>query len=294
MRVFRFLLILVVLIALLNRIFNWGFGNSFIYVAVVAELSLISIVVFSIVKAVKDFIKNPLAKLDKWESAKNALIGASVSSRIAEILIGEIRIFVAFFYAITFRPVQNNGAIQMNHPLVGSMYPKFIGALLFVILLEIPAMHFIVQLLMNEGPLRSSVQFVFLAFAAYAIVWVIGEYRLIQESKGFYFGEGFFRINLGIRADAIISFDFVESIEKSLPPTPPLGKFSVKEADILQVNLLEKPNVLVTFKSPQIVHFIFGFKKAAKFLRLCVPDPDAFLNDFKFQKDAFANLYSEL
>jgi hypothetical protein len=284
MAVFRILALLFVVVAILNRIFDGDLGNAFVYIAAVAEVSLIGIIIYTLVKARKEFKKGQSGTMDKWELTKNVLTRASIPPLLAEIVISELRIIFAFLQVLTLRPLRNFYQAQPYHPLNGSMYPKLLVAVGFIVILEIPAMHFLFHAIMDEGTARSIVQGVFLFFGIYGLVWLMGDLRLLKESRGIFFEEDMMKIRMGLRANADIPVNKILRAEKSTPPDPLPGQFTAQESGTLQVTVFDKPNVLLSFDSALSIRMLFGMEKSTKFLRLYLPDPDDFVKSFQEEK----------
>lgn len=96
---------------------------------------------------------------------------------------------------------------------VHSGHRQHVMALVVLLLIEAPSVHFIVGALLSPGLGRSLAQLVLGASSGYAIVWLLGDLRLLQETRGLVVEPERLCFDCGQRAQGEVPLDRVARIE---------------------------------------------------------------------------------
>ncbi len=113
----------------------------------------------------------------------------------------ELRLWQAAYAQITRRPLvlHADDAKQVAGFDRGT-YPKLVIALVVLLALEAPAAHVLVGVLTDAGLVRSVLQMLLLSSSLYLVVWLLGDLRLLAESRGFVIEDKMLVVELGERA----------------------------------------------------------------------------------------------
>jgi hypothetical protein len=125
----------------------------------------------------------------------------------------ELRLWQAAYAQITRRPPP---ALPEDTQRIAGFdrgtYPKLVVALVVLLALEAPAAHVLVGALTDAGLVRSVLQMVLLSSSLYLVVWLLGDLRMLAESRGFAIEDKALLVELGQRASGRI---LLADIEKS-------------------------------------------------------------------------------
>ncbi len=112
----------------------------------------------------------------------------------------ELRLWQAAYAQVTRRPLPPFDAATRVAGFDRGTYPKLVVALVVLLALEAPAAHVLIGALTEAGWVRSVLQMVLLSSSLYLVVWLLGDLRLLAESRGFAIEDKALIVELGQRA----------------------------------------------------------------------------------------------
>lgn len=123
----------------------------------------------------------------------------------------EFRLWQAAYAQVTRRPLpsRSDDAKRVAGFERGT-YPKLVIALVVLLALEAPAAHVLVGALTEPGLVRSVLQMLLLSSSLYLVVWLLGDLRLLAESRGFVIEDNTLVVELGQRARGRIPLADIE------------------------------------------------------------------------------------
>jgi hypothetical protein len=180
---------------------------------------------------------------------------------LAAVLTTELRILGAALASLSLRPLRSRAGFSA---LSESQYPKIAVALLFLTLLEAPAVH----LGIHAFHLRHAfwVHGVFLALHVYSWLWILGDLRLLRGSAHALTDAGL-ALELGVRAQALVPYAAIADVE--------VGAVTVR-ADDARITPMDAPNVRLTLSRPVRVRRLFRAEREVLGIALFVSDAAAF------------------
>lgn len=123
-----------------------------------------------------------------------------------------------------------------------------------------------VHLLLRGHPV---LQAVLLAVHLYAIVWLVGDLRLLREATC-RFERSAFVIDLGVRGAARVPFHAIAAASACEPDRPPAK-------DEARLTPGDPPNVLLRLAKAIVVRRVFGVRHRVRTVRLYVDEPARFI-----------------
>ncbi len=169
MRWVRAAVVLVLVGAIIAKIAGYEAGTALLVVVAFAEVGLAFFVLRAAWSGIRTF---RTTHGDPWASVETSL-GQLVPPAAVPFLISEIRIFVAFFRALSFRPIAepvpgpSERKVTARHT---SQYGTILFVLLLLILIEVPVVHVILAKVLGTGGWKTVLQRVLIGLSVYGAI----------------------------------------------------------------------------------------------------------------------------
>jgi hypothetical protein len=183
----------------------------------------------------------------------------------------EARILVAAWRSIWRRPVEpvderpgcrDFGAMQT------SSYGNTVIMLVLLIVVEAPAVHFILGATMEDGALRALIRGVLLGSSIYLAVWLIGDLRLLRETPGVSLGRDVLTVELGQRVYGEVALEEVTGARLLAPDDEPTDGLHA-----IRITPQPRPNCRIQLRSVVGMRGMFGMSLQGDVLDIYVDDP---------------------
>ncbi|MEO0337885.1 MAG: hypothetical protein AAF242_01600 [Bacteroidota bacterium] len=224
------------------------------------ELTVLSVIITKVIVGIKKYRSVSGERADFYstliETCEEVL-----PKKMVHLFATEIAVFYYSFFTWKKRPVQEN---EFTYHLKSGT-PVLLLAFIFIILIETFVLHLIIE--------RWSVTaaWILTILSIYTGLQMLGFSKSLSR-RPYQIKEGFLHLRYGILSEAIIPLQEIERIEitkKALPEDKMARRLS-------PLGDLESHNLVLHFKTPQVMVGLYGFKKTFNTLALFVDDPQPF------------------
>ncbi|MGD1889555.1 MAG: hypothetical protein ACFB15_02970 [Cyclobacteriaceae bacterium] len=180
---------------------------------------------------------------DVVQNLKYSLEEVLGSQRSTQLVVNEV---ATFYYGIFFwrlRPEVKEGQTTFTYHRE-SAYPAMIGALLMVTVAETIGLH----LLLSRWSEALALGLTILSIYSFLFLWAD---LMAVLKRPIILDQGKFYLRIGLRWQATISVDMIESVE-------PVPDTYTKSKSVLNVALLASPNAKIIFRQPVTVQGMYG------------------------------------
>jgi hypothetical protein len=192
-----------------------------------------------------------------------AALGSVLPAPLAAMFVSELVIVHAALRALSRRPRRSPAGFSL---LESSSYPKLVFALLLLSSLEAPATHLLASALAHGHAF--TVHLILLFVHGYTFLWLIGDLRLLRESRHACEAHGI-QLSLGARARAFVPYQDIVEVRSTVPERTPH----------LRITPMDTANVVLVLKVPAKVESMFGLTKHTACIALYVDDPAGFRSE---------------
>jgi hypothetical protein len=206
---------------------------------------------------------------------------------VTKAVLAEARILVAAFESLARKPLKRVD-VKPGWRRFGAMetssYGHVVSMLLLLIVLEAPALHFILGAVMQDGALRSSIRGLLLGSSMYLAVWLIGDLRLLRETPGVLLGKDVLAVELGVRVNGEVALENVTGAQclVARDTKPTAGSRAIR------ITPQPQPNCRIRLSSAVAMRGIFGSPLQGEMLDIFVDDPTGLVSSIETAIAAFA------
>ena len=179
----------------------------------------------------------------------------------------ELRLWQAAYAQVTRRPLPPFDAATRVAGFDRGTYPKLVVALVVLLALEAPAAHVLIRALTEAGWVRSVLQMVLLSSSVYLVVWLLGDLRLLAESRGFAIEDKTLIVELGQRARGRIPLADIDRAWAGVEDDAPLRSVRLAVGGPV--------NCHIHLRTPAEIEGPLGLTLRGDHLAVRVDDPDA-------------------
>ena len=147
-------------------------------------------------------------------------------------------------------------------------YPSLVVALLVLLAIEAPAVHFVLGALFEPSSTLAVARTVLLGSSAYLGVWLIGDLRILRESPGVVVGGDLLHVELGLRVRGRVPLAAVVAVDTADPGPSPTA---------IRISPQPEPNCHLLLCEPVILRGPFGIPLRGDRLDLYLDDPAGFV-----------------
>ena len=184
-----------------------------------------------------------------------------------------MEVMLAALASLTFRPRRTTPVDgRAFGAMAGHAYRNAVFVILCMIAVEMPTVHLLLGVMIDEGVARSITQGALLVSSLCLALWLIGDLRLLRETPGFVVGLQRLEVALGQRARGTVALRDVVRVECE-------DDDSTADDDSRPIRLtpLPAPNCRIWLRQPATLQGPMGWPLQGDRLDVYVDDPEGFV-----------------
>jgi len=194
-----------------------------------------------------------------------------------------MEVVLAALSSLTFRPLRPAPVEgKAFGAMAGSGYRNAVFVVLFMLAVEMPAVHLLLGVMIDAGLVRSIVQATLLLSSLYLALWLVGDLRLLRETPGFVVGSAKLEIALGQRARGQVPLAHVRRVERI--DGPDANETADDGGRPVRLTPLPAPNCRIWLREPATLEGPMRWPLYGDRLDVFVDDPDGLVGALKAAK----------
>ena len=255
-------LILATLLVPEHQKFHLGLITS--YLLPVVEITVLSVIVYKVVKTIRAFKKNAGTTGDFYTVLKQSAVETLGYPKIATVFATEIAMIYYSFFSWRRKKTRENEFTYHKENGITAL----LVAIIFIMLIETVALHL---LLIGWNKI---VAWIFTISSIYAVLQLFGHIKAMRRRYSVIEDESLM-LKYGLFGEATIQLSEIERVALTTKDINDSGR---KVEKLALLKMLEPHNIVIYFTKPRKVEKIYGITKECDTLLLHIDDKEAFVN----------------
>jgi len=235
-------------------------------VGIGAELTVITILIFQVVRVRKQYRSLRSRSSDFYDSLQESLSRVIPFERVARILLTEVSLF---YYSIAGWSSKSDEQISLPRftTYKESGYSLVASVLVVLLCLETVLVHFF---LVQWSSLAA---WILTGLSSYALLFFFGDLNSLRR-RPLIITESGVALRVGIRWDAFVDFKNIRQVSTTQIP-------SLADKSHLNIALLRNANCIIHLHDPVTISGLYGITKSASSIALSIDDVERFTSELK-------------